>query len=542
MGLVVATSAPAHAATFGMRRIAVIVGANEPPPDRPALRFAHDDASELARVLEQVGGFSQSDVHLLLDPHPVDLIATLDSAARTTVASADDVLFVFYYSGHSDGQALFPHGEPIALADVRERLERLGARIRVGILDTCRGGSWTQSKGLSVGPPLATADLLNVDTEGTALVSSSSGLEDAHEADSVRGSFFTHHFAAALRGAADREGDGNVTLQEAFDYARDRTVRDSARLAKTPQHPSFDLALRGRQDIVLAVLPTRTSALQIKMARAPIEIIQLPSGVTVADVPAQGGLRIALPPGRYLARSVVDGRVYAKEVEVRPGETSTLADGELEAIGNEQLAIKGSDEEAPVQRAPDLRLTAIVHIEADRPVVLERSERNGPWVPACSSPCDRDLPISSMYRVLGAGVRASIPFQLAARAGERIVVRVSSASKVRFIGGFVIAGLGLASVGVGALVLENKQIEALGYGSRTDDGPSKTAGQIMMVGGATAMLGGVLLTLFNRNSTLEQSPQATPPRNDAWLRDPTWRQDRVVPRTAMGASMLQLTF
>ena len=259
-------------------------------------------------------------------------------------------------------------------------------------------------------------------------------------------------------------------------------------------------------------------------------------------MPPQGGLRIALPPGRYLVRSVVDGRVYAKEVEVRPGETSTLADGELEAIGNEQLAIKGSDEEEPAQRAPNLRLTAIVHVEADRPVVLERSERNGPWAPACSSPCDRDLPISSMYRVLGAGVRASIPFQLAARAGERIVVRVSSASKVRFIGGFVIAGLGLASVGVGALVLENKQIEALGYGSRTDDGPSKTAGQIMMVGGATVMLGGVLLTLFNRNSTLEQSPLATPPRNDAWLRDPTWRQDRVVPRTAMGASLLQLTF
>ena len=162
-----------------------------------------------------------------------------------------------------------------------------------------------------------------------------------------------------------REGDGNVTLQEAFDYARDRTVRDSARLAKTPQHPSFDLALRGRQDIVLAVLPTRTSALQIKMARAPIEIIQLPSGVTVADVPPQGGLRIALPPGRYLVRSVVDGRVYAKEVEVRPGETSTLADGELEAIGNEQLAIEGSDEEEPAQRAPNLRLTAIVHVEAD---------------------------------------------------------------------------------------------------------------------------------------------------------------------------------
>lgn len=542
-GAAVHASAPARAATFGMKRVAVVVGANDPPPDRPALRFAHDDATELARVLEQVGGFSAADVHLLLDPHPSDLLATFDGVARTTAGFAGDVLFVFYYSGHSDGQVLFPHGEPIALADLRDRVERLGARIRVGILDTCRGGSWTQSKGLSVGPPLTTADLLNVDTEGTALVSSSSGFEDAHETDSVRGSFFTHHFAAGLRGAADREGDGNVTLQEAFDYARERTVRDSARLAKTPQHPSFDLALRGRQDIVLAVLPMGTSALQVRAVRAPVEVIQLPSGVTVADAPAgQGGMRIALPPGRYLVRSVVDGRVYAKEVEVRPGETSTLADGQLEATGNAQLAIKGSDESAQGAGGPDFRLTAIVHIDADQPVILERSERNGSWILACYAPCDRNLPLSSMYRIRGSGVRASNPFQLAARGGDRVVLGVNPASKVRFIGGFVVAGLGLASVLSGALVLENKQFEASGYGPRTDDGPSKTAGQIMMMGGATAILGGVLLTLFNRSSTIEQAPSTAIPRDDAWVRNPKWREERAVPKGTMSAPLLRLTF
>jgi hypothetical protein len=326
-----------------MRRIAILVGANEPPHDRARLRFAHDDATEIAEVLESVGGFAAADVHVLLDPHPTELLATLDDVAHTATSLGGNVLFVFYYSGHSDGQALFPHGEPVPVVDVRERVERLGARIRVGILDTCRGGSWTQSKGLSVGPPLAMADLLNTDTEGTALMSSSSGVENAHEAESVKGSFFTHYLAAALRGAADQKGDGNITLQEAFEYAREHTVRDSALVAKTPQHPSFDLALRGRQDIVLTVLSARMSALQVTIQRAPFEIIQLSSGATVADAPpGPTPLRLALPPGHYLVRSVIEGHVYAREVVVRAGETATLVDGQLEVTGEGMMAMKGS--------------------------------------------------------------------------------------------------------------------------------------------------------------------------------------------------------
>jgi hypothetical protein len=344
--LVCPAGRPALAAPPPMRRVAVVIGSNAPPPGRSPLRYAHDDATELAEVLEHVGGFAPADVKVLLDPRPREILDELERVAATARDAGGNVLFVFYYSGHSDGQSLFPHGEPIGLSDVRSRVERLGARIRIGILDTCRGGSWTQSKGLTVGPPLEMADLLNVGTEGTALVSSSSGLENAHEAADVRGSFFTHYFTAGLRGAADRAGDGNVTLEEAFDYAKERTVRDSARLAKTPQHPSFDLALRGRQDIVLTVLSPSTSALVVTGAKASLEVIHLPSGVTVADAPAGGApLRVAVPPGRYLVRSVVDGQVHAKEIEVRAGETTSLSEGQLEATGSQALAMKGDDVE-----------------------------------------------------------------------------------------------------------------------------------------------------------------------------------------------------
>jgi Caspase domain len=345
--LAFAAIAPTAHAGGALRRIAVVVGANEPPPGRQPLRFAHEDAREVAEVLEHVGGFASADVHILLDPRPPELVAALDGIARTVAGAGGDALVVFYYSGHSDGQSLFPHGEPISLADLRSRIEHLGARIRVGILDTCHGGGWTQSKGLTVGPPLA--DLLNVDTEGTALVSSSSGLENAHEAEVLHGSFFTHHLVAGLRGAADSSHDGNVTLQEAFDYARERTVRDSARIAPTPQHPSFDLALRGRQDIVLTSLSAGTSALQISAGRALLEVIHLQSGATVADAPAgQGAVRVALPPGRYLVRAVLDGHVSTKEIEVRAGETATVSEDQLEASGDGKLGAKGPEVQAPL--------------------------------------------------------------------------------------------------------------------------------------------------------------------------------------------------
>ena len=81
---------------------------------------------------------------------------------------------------------------------------------------------------------------------GSILLGSSSGLESAHESEALSGSFFTHHLVAGLRGAADRNGDGEVTLGEVFAYAKELTVRDSVLQSEAPQHPSFLVNLSGR--------------------------------------------------------------------------------------------------------------------------------------------------------------------------------------------------------------------------------------------------------------------------------------------------------
>jgi len=338
------------AAAAPLRRVAVIVGANDAAPGRQALRYSHADAQLMADVLTRVGRFAKADVHTLLEPHPPEVLATLDKIGRELSATGGDSLLFFYYSGHSDGQQVFPHGEQLPLTELRDRLARSGARVRVAVLDTCRGGSWTRAKGLTVGPPLEPIDLMNVSAEGMALLSSSSGLENAHEAGALKGSFFTHHVAAGLLGAADASGDGNVTLQEVFTYARERTVRDSARMAVTPQHPSFDMQLRGRQDIVLAQTSSSTSALDLTQSNA-LEIIHIDSGATVAEtLPGARKLRLGLTPGHYVVRRVSEGRVLSKSVDIAPGVILAFSDSQLEASSEVTVAMKDGRE--PPAAAP----------------------------------------------------------------------------------------------------------------------------------------------------------------------------------------------
>jgi hypothetical protein len=328
----------ALAATPG-RSIAVLVGANAPPPGRQPLEFALRDATLMGDTLARSGRFDAADIVTLLEPEPRRILSELERVA-SRVQPDEPGLFVFYYSGHSDGQQLFPGGQALALADLRGAIERLPARVHVAILDTCRGGSWTNTKGLSVGPALRPSDLLDADTAGTALLSSSSGVENAHEGAVYGGSFFTHHVAAGLLGAADASGDGLVTLQEVFSYAKERTVRDSTHLAPTPQHPSFEIELRGRQDVVLAELVQGSSQLELTQRHA-LEVVHLASGVTVAEtLPRQRTVRLALPAGDYVVRRVSDQRVLSKDVSVAPGAPVHVDESEL-TPAEARLASKG---------------------------------------------------------------------------------------------------------------------------------------------------------------------------------------------------------
>ncbi len=332
-------AAPSDSPDPAERRVAVIVGSNRATPGRAELRYAHADARAMADVLESAGQFRTGDVAVLLDPTPSAVLAALD-AAREKLAGPHTML-LFYYSGHADDASLYPGGEMLPLQALKERLADERVAVRVGVIDSCRGGGWTQTKGLNPTAPFAVG-LPVLSSEGTALLASSSGLEDAHETESLQGSFFTHYLVAGLRGAADQTGDGQITLSEAFAYADRLTIRDSATRAPTPQHPSFDLRLRGRQDVVLTSVGSSPTLLTLAQHEGPLQVVQLSSGIVVVEAPAgEQVLRVTLAPGDYLVRRVTEKGVLSREVQVREGSPTTVEETSLTLVGEARMAAKG---------------------------------------------------------------------------------------------------------------------------------------------------------------------------------------------------------
>ncbi len=331
----------------GARRVAVVVGANGAAPGRMELRYAHSDARRMAAALRDVGQFASGDVALLLDPSPEALLQALEDAEAALKAWDGDSLLVFFYSGHADEAAVYPGGARLPMALLRERIERLPAKVRVGIVDACRGGAWTRTKGLREVEPFDLQLPLQLTAEGSVLIASSSGTEDAHESDALGGSFFTHHFITGLRGAADTSSDGEVSLSEAYSYAREQTVRDSSLLAGAAQHPSFDMQLRGRNDLPLSRLRRSHSTLTVRQRRGPLTLVDLESGSVVLQTDeGSRTLQLVLPAGRYLVRRVSPLDIYARSFTVISQASQEVDEGTLEPVRLTRLETKGFQEVA----------------------------------------------------------------------------------------------------------------------------------------------------------------------------------------------------
>lgn len=343
LGAATARAGEVRAVPASGKRVAVVVGSNSAVPGRAALRYAHDDARRMADVLVQVGEFPPDDVELLLDPAPGAVLAALDEKLARLRETPGQTLLLFFYSGHADAQALYPHGAPLELTALKQRIESPAATVRLGIIDACNGGGWTQAKGLHAEAPFALEVPLNVQSTGSVLIASSSGLENAHETAALEGSFFTHHFVAGLRGAADIAGDGEVSLVEAFTYAKQFTIRDTAVFGDRLQHPSFDMNLRGRDDLALTRVETGGSLVVLRQRRGPLQVVLPSTGRSVLEVPeGDRQVKVALRPGRYLLVRRDSDSPAVREFSVQAEQSLLIDEDSLVPASFASIASKGS--------------------------------------------------------------------------------------------------------------------------------------------------------------------------------------------------------
>lgn len=324
-------SAPALAET---KRLAIVVGNNAGTGEMPPLRYAESDAGKMARVLVELGDVNAEDV-LLIQGQGSGHVERAIAEARDRVAfwkRSPDVRTVvyFYFSGHSDGEAIELGHDKLAYARLKALLSGTGGDVRLVVIDACRSGAGLREKG---GKPtdaftIRLADTLQ--TTGEAFISSSAADESALESSEVMGSYFTHNLISGLRGAADSSGDKLVTLAEAYKYAYDRTVVSTSMLPVGAQHPNYDFKLSGQGELVLASLLKPSSMLVLPDADRSLVMDVVRDQVIVEVV---GGAReVALAPGQYGLRLFKGGKAFGGRVTLATGNRHVVAMNNLQEI------------------------------------------------------------------------------------------------------------------------------------------------------------------------------------------------------------------
>ena len=106
---------------------------------------------------------------------------------------------------------------------------------------------------------------------------------------------------SGLRGAADGNHDGKITLTEAYQFAYEQTLGRTHNTAHGPQHPAYDMQLSGTGDVVITDLRSTEATLVLPAAlRGRITIVDKTGRVTVELTKEAGEpLSLALPDETY---------------------------------------------------------------------------------------------------------------------------------------------------------------------------------------------------------------------------------------------------
>jgi hypothetical protein len=331
---------PARAARF-----AVLLANNQGWSGEARLRFAHRDAHRLADTLRELGGFPAGNVKVIRHATPSDIKLTLRwVVGRLQKAPHDDHLVLFYYSGHADEERLHPGKDKLSYKTLRSLLAAVPAKVRVALIDACRSGAITSLKGRP-GPGFDVRVSALDRVSGDVLITSAGRGENAQESARLEGSFFTSNVITGLRGAADVDRDGRVTLAELYDFAYRRTIGLTSGTLGGTQHPSFRFDLEGRGAVVLSQPRRARACLLVGKGARTDRYLVLRAGddAVVAEAPTtvKGTIRIGVRAGRYKVRYRTSGGIFEQQIELLAGECKKVQEGRMRRVILPETLSKG---------------------------------------------------------------------------------------------------------------------------------------------------------------------------------------------------------
>jgi hypothetical protein len=326
-------------------RIVISVGHRLGLPGDAPLKHAVRDATRVRDLFVQLGDVRRENAILLEEPSAAALTAAFDrAAALARTRRPQDVVLVFYFSGHGDRRRLHLGGEAVALVDIDAKLASIPAGLRIVVADACRTSD-VRGKGVTTEDAFAVTLDDAASASGVVRIHASADGEVAQESDELGGAVFTHYWLTGLAGAADIDADARVTLAESYAFAYSQTLYRSARASGVLQRPSAELELKEAAPVVMTRTAAASTIVVPRAADVHYLVYALGSRTVVGELwsSADRPIHVGVMPGSYVVQRRGGGRSAAARIDVARGERRELTASDFKAVPEETLARKGGE-------------------------------------------------------------------------------------------------------------------------------------------------------------------------------------------------------
>lgn len=234
------------------KRYGLVVGINEyVDVDIRNLKYAVNDAGLMQDLMEDqaCGVF---DEVICLNENDASRLSILKALSYFKRICCEEDTFWFFFAGHGspfeDEFYLLPvdaemdelDSTGISPNELNSRMKKIVCNTKISILDCCHAGMLCEQLNTRSASTMNAKDILSqYSGAGHVKLLSSNSAEKAVELDDVSHGAFTYYFVKGLRGEADYDEKGLVTLDDAWRYL-DKKVRDAARRQNVRQNPVIE--------------------------------------------------------------------------------------------------------------------------------------------------------------------------------------------------------------------------------------------------------------------------------------------------------------
>lgn len=269
------------------------------------LRFTMEDVKRLATTLENVGGYSKECIFQVTDnsscrPTKKEIMEQLPQWLKKV--GPDDSLLV-YFSGHgflqNDQGFLAPidiNGNDLAATGIptswmRQQLAACPAHAKLLILDSCHAGA-EKSAESEKQPGVSAGELGNEfeKAEGVVTLASSTAKQKSQIWEGKEQSLFSYWLNQGLKGHADRNQDGDVDIDELYNYVSRNVQRTARDRFSRPQDPRRIIGSDvSNIHVVVHVKPQQLADVLADMSEQLADLIELRKYKKVGVLEFKGG-------------------------------------------------------------------------------------------------------------------------------------------------------------------------------------------------------------------------------------------------------------